>query len=198
MKNRVFSQSRRSYSRQRGAVLVVSLLILLVMTIISVTALRSTSMDEKMASNTRQRQIAFNAAETAMRAAETWLATNVSSRAYVKSNFTGATGTGRYSALTSLDSVSAPASWDATVDSNWTLGNSVEVSDIPMLNSKHTAGVIPGRPRYRVEYIGRIGDPPLNYTDPDLREFAFRITAIGWGQETGARYLLSSTFRMQL
>jgi len=198
VKNRMLPRSYGVFAHQRGAVLIVSLLILLVMTIISVTALRTTSMDEKMASNTRQRQIAFNAAETAMRAAETWLANNVSSRAYVKANFTGATGTGLYSALTSLDSVSAPATWDVTVDSNWTTGNSEEIDAIPMINSAHTAGNIPGRPRYRIEYIGRIGDPPLNYTDPDLREFAFRITAIGWGQETGARYLLSSTFRMQL
>ena len=60
----------RHAANQRGAVLVVSLMILLVMTIISITALRTTSMDEKMASNARQQQIAFNAAEVALREAE--------------------------------------------------------------------------------------------------------------------------------
>lgn len=183
---------------QQGAALVVSLVILLVMTIISVTALRSTSMDEKMTSNTRQRQIAFNAAEAALRDAEAWLVANINDRTDIRANFTGASGTGRYSALSTLDSTSAPATWIVTDDTNWSVANSVEVRTVPMLNGQFTAGTTPGAPRYRIEYKGRIGDPPLNYSDPDLREYAFEITAIGWGVETNARYLLSSTFRMQL
>lgn len=71
-----------------------------------------------------------------------------------------------------------------------------------MLNSQFSAGTTPGAPRYRIEYIGQFSDKgtPLTYNEgvAQITEFAFEITAIGWGVETNARYLLSSTFRMQL
>lgn len=196
--------SNSKMRHERGAALVVSLVILLIMTIISVTALRSTSMDEKMTSNTRQRQIAFNAAETALRAAETWLVDNINNRSDIAANFTGASGTGRYSALidNAVFSKFAPATWDVQDDTNWNNANSVEVRTIPMLNNRFPVGSTPGAPRYRIEYVGQFGEggTPLTYNEgiPQITEFAFEITAIGWGLETNARYLLTSSFRMQL
>ncbi len=58
---------------QRGAALVVSLLILLVLTLIGVSGMQSTVLEERMASNTRERNIAFQAAESALRDAETYI-----------------------------------------------------------------------------------------------------------------------------
>lgn len=55
---------------QRGAVLIVSMLLLMIMTLIGVTAMRSTSLEEKMVGNTRDLQLAFNAAEGALRKSE--------------------------------------------------------------------------------------------------------------------------------
>jgi type IV pilus assembly protein PilX len=57
-------------SRQRGAVLVVSLLILLIMTMIGVSSLQSSAIEEKMASNSRDRSVGFQSAEVALREAE--------------------------------------------------------------------------------------------------------------------------------
>lgn len=51
---------------QRGAVLVVGLLILLVMMVIGVTAVGTSSMEERMAANTQNSAISFQAAETAI------------------------------------------------------------------------------------------------------------------------------------
>lgn len=56
--------------RQQGAVLVVSLLILLIMTIIGVTTMQTTSLEEKMAGNLLEQRLAFQTAETALRVAE--------------------------------------------------------------------------------------------------------------------------------
>jgi len=157
-----------------------------------------------MTSNTRQRQIAFNAAETALREAEAWLVNNINSRSDIAGNFTGASGTGRYSALidNAVFSTLAPATWDVQVDSNWDNANSVEVRTIPMLNNRFPVGSTPGAPRYRIEYVGQFGEDgtPLTYNEgiSQINEFAFEITAIGWGLETNARYLLTSSFRMQL
>ena len=56
------------FKSQSGAALVVSLLILLVMTVIGISSMRTTNLQEKMASNTREREQAFEAAESALEA----------------------------------------------------------------------------------------------------------------------------------
>lgn len=57
-------------SAQRGVVLAVSLILLVVMTLVAVTAMSVNSQQESMASNTRQRNLAFQSAETCIREAE--------------------------------------------------------------------------------------------------------------------------------
>ena len=63
----------RVRSRQRGAVLIVSLIFLLVVTLIAVGSMRDTILEEKMAGNTRDRNLAFQSAESGMREAEQFL-----------------------------------------------------------------------------------------------------------------------------
>ncbi|HEY5604647.1 MAG TPA: pilus assembly PilX N-terminal domain-containing protein [Gammaproteobacteria bacterium] len=62
--------------QQHGSVLVISLLILLVLTIIGVTALNSTVMEEKMASNFQTGHIAYQAAESSVNRTFATIATN--------------------------------------------------------------------------------------------------------------------------
>lgn len=57
-----------SYSRQRGVVLVVSLLILLVLTLLGISSLDSSVMEEKMASNSQTMTDTFQTAESAIKA----------------------------------------------------------------------------------------------------------------------------------
>ncbi len=66
---------RNSYSKQQGAVLIISLLMLMVMTLLGVTAMQSTILEEKMAGNFRDKHLAFQAAEVALRDGENWLMT---------------------------------------------------------------------------------------------------------------------------
>lgn len=65
--------SNKIYPGQRGAALVVGLIFLLVMTLIGVAAMRSTGLQERMAGNLRDRSLAFQAGEAALRAGEQWL-----------------------------------------------------------------------------------------------------------------------------
>jgi type IV pilus assembly protein PilX len=60
-------------AQQKGAVLIVSIIILLVITLISVTAMQTTCLEEKMAGNMRNKNLAFQAAEAALRAGEDYL-----------------------------------------------------------------------------------------------------------------------------
>ena len=55
---------------QSGMVLVISLIMLLLLTLIGVTAMQTTTLEEKMAGNLRDKSLAFQAAESALRAAE--------------------------------------------------------------------------------------------------------------------------------
>jgi len=60
--------------RQRGVALIITLLLLLVITILGVTAIQSSMLEEKMTSNLRDRSLAFHAAESALRAGESSIA----------------------------------------------------------------------------------------------------------------------------
>ena len=65
----MISSSRKD---QRGVVLIVSLIFLLVLTLIGVTASQSTILQERMAGNVKDRNMALQASEAALRAGETW------------------------------------------------------------------------------------------------------------------------------
>jgi type IV pilus assembly protein PilX len=66
-KNKVL---RSIASNQSGAVLIVSLIMLLLLTLIGASSMQTTSLEEKMAGNLRDRNLAFQAAESALRDAE--------------------------------------------------------------------------------------------------------------------------------
>lgn len=71
---KVHSHSQLSFQlHQSGAVLIVSLIMLLLLTLIGVTSIQTTSLEEKMAGNMRDKDLAFQAAESALAAAETTL-----------------------------------------------------------------------------------------------------------------------------
>ncbi|HED19242.1 MAG TPA: hypothetical protein ENI74_07040 [Gammaproteobacteria bacterium] len=72
----------RTAHDQQGVVLVISLLMLLVLTLIGISGMQGTILQERMASNTRDRNIAFQAAESAMRDAEVFLNTIVTTGAF--------------------------------------------------------------------------------------------------------------------
>ncbi len=61
-------------SGERGIVLVTSLLLLIVVTILALAMFRSFGLDEKIAGNVRDKQLALHAAESAQQYAEFWLA----------------------------------------------------------------------------------------------------------------------------
>jgi type IV pilus assembly protein PilX len=178
--------------QHNGSVLVISLLVLLVLTILGVTALDTTVMEERMSANTRQRNVAYQAAETALKEAEQWL-TNAAGNVIAQADLSKFD---RTSELYDSTIAARTLNWDINDASNWGTGNSQAVTTLSSFPSD--ASIIPGAPRYIIEYVGRIGDPPLNYTDPDLREYAFRVVAIGWGADTSTKVVLSSTFSKRL
>lgn len=59
-----------SPGKQRGVALVIALVLLIVVTLLGLASIRGTGLQEKMAANTYDREVAFQAAEAALRVAE--------------------------------------------------------------------------------------------------------------------------------
>lgn len=63
----------KDQTTQNGAALITSLMFLLVLTIIGIASMGTTTLQERMANNTREQNLAFQAAEAALRDGEAWL-----------------------------------------------------------------------------------------------------------------------------
>lgn len=178
-----------SCRQQRGAVLMVSLMLLLIMTLLGLAAMNTTTMEEKMASNNQVRQQSFQGAETALRDAEAWLAANVNTVADL-AQFNGTNG------LFALERPTpgaplAPPTFDIFDDTVWPLNGTQSLNLLPNQT----------RPRYIIEYLGKFGTggAPLDpNAAPTPARYAFRITAIGWGTDDTARFLAWSHFARRL
>jgi type IV pilus assembly protein PilX len=175
---------------QQGAILIVSMLLLLVMTLLGITAVSTSTLEEKMASNNRQRQLAFQSASSALRDAETWLRTTVSSVAQFEVRFNGTPDELYWVRQPTPGDQVRAVPMDIYDGYAWTVGNSQQPAT-SVTNAANT-------PRYVIEYMGRIGEPPLDYTEPDNRNYAFRVTAIGWGTDNTTTFVTQSAFRIPL
>ncbi len=175
---------------QRGAVLLVSLMILLIMTVLGIAGMSSTTMEEKMAANNQQQQQAYQAAETALRDAEAWLTSNVT-RINDLAQFNGANGLYSLHA-TSVGTAVAPPSFDIYNNTAWAANGVVSES---LLDGQDA-------PRYIIEYMGENDGSAGAPLDPQLgtppSRYAFRITAIGWSVDGTARYLAWSHYARRL
>ncbi|HHM04226.1 MAG TPA: hypothetical protein ENJ19_00600 [Gammaproteobacteria bacterium] len=165
---------------QRGSVLIVSLLILIVMSLIGLTAARTSTMEERMAGNSRDRGLAFEASETALRDAEAYLNTIVAI-----TDFDGSGG------LYGEDDTEP----DYTAAGTWSSTGSVEYSGtIDGVNSK---------PRYIIKHVGTVTGDSDNLTVSGYGAYrsgdvdTFRVTARGTGATDTATVLLQSHFGRQ-
>ncbi|MEE9338933.1 MAG: PilX N-terminal domain-containing pilus assembly protein [Methylococcaceae bacterium] len=152
-------------AKQSGVVLVVSLIVLLLLTLIGVSGMQTTALEEKMASNSRDQNIAFQAAEAALRAGEIFIEDAVSSD---RTNFTTSpsNANGLHLKTENLD-------YKATT--TWGNDESVEYAD--------TIPLVAAKPRYYIEYINDIA--PNSY---------FRVTARGTGRQSTSHVYLRSYY----
>jgi type IV pilus assembly protein PilX len=173
------SQQPAFMHKQQGAVLVTGLLILLILTIIGITGMSNTTMQERMASNDRDRQVAFQAAEAALRHAEKYL---------------GSPGTSLSSSSFDDDCESPlaghcnpkPASTEQwLISANWTDSD----KHIPY----STTGETLSSPKYIIEYMGKQVIPPATLPCPTCNDI-FRITALASGATNTARVMLQSYY----
>lgn len=171
--------------KQRGAILIFCLVFLAVLTMLGVSGMESTILEERMAGNMRDHSMAFQAAESALKRAEAWLDIQVTLPTKASD------GSARVWDEDSMDpsGVDSVYWWsDSNIDEGWWNTNSVPLEGFQ--------GIVT-QPQYIIEEyhtatsgqsIG-IGNGETNMT----RVF-HRVTARGVGATASAEVLLQSTF----
>jgi type IV pilus assembly protein PilX len=169
---------------QRGVVLIVALIMLLTMTIVSVGAMSTSTLEQKMTANLRDRQVAFQAAEAALREGERFAESHALQESDFNATCTG--GSGGQCLCTKTTPSPCPEYWTDSTLNVW------ETSGRYKSYTNTQLGDAPAK--YIVEYRGNIciGGVPCTATTSDPQ--MFRITAVGYGQTTGAKVMLQSTY----
>lgn len=172
--------------RQEGAALVVSLLFLLIMTVVGVTALQVASLEERMSGNMRNRNLAFQAAESALRAGELALFELLPPDANTPVASTATFGC-------TNDPVSpCPLSDTSATSEVWSSANAVTYSG--------TLVNLAANPQYLIEVltpsgVTHAGYEPGKALNNDNADCVYRITARGVGGTSTAVVILQSTYK---
>ncbi|MEP6941600.1 MAG: PilX N-terminal domain-containing pilus assembly protein [Betaproteobacteria bacterium] len=182
-------------TRQLGMSLFPALMFLLVLSVIGVSTLNSTLMQEKMVSNTKDLNIAFQAAEAGLRDAEADVGKNIDTgTVFTPTCVNGlCTPPSTWSTPSSAD-ISKVIDWSDTSKSR-AYGGFTSVPSLP---------TVAAQPRYVIE---RLSQPPGLPASPGgsiglgcgsgcvhSGGFAYRLTSLGTGVRPETRVVLQSTF----
>ena len=155
-------------SKNKGMVLVISLVFLILLCILGLASMQSVNMQEKMAGNHRDHQIAFHSSESALRDGEDLLKSN----ALI---FDGANGLYDTSYTGDIDWRSSSIAWRLSTQS---------------LNTNFV-------PKFIIEKLpADFQDPEtLVAGEPTTDIELYRVTAIGFGQNGLGKVVLQSIYR---
>jgi len=174
------SQLRQYGIHQRGAILVTSMLLLLVLTIIGVTVMQMSRMQERMSGNSRDVNLAFQAAEGALRAAEQFIGDQEI----------------RPITCSGADAGTCPVIAEGTVDGttanqdeDWweEKGQTYDQAEMDGLNTAPTAVI------EELGFVRTDGGVVMGQDPPDGRDF-YQVTSRSTGGSGLAEIVLQSTF----
>ena len=205
MRTRSFSPMRR---RQSGAVLIVSLLFLVVLTILGITAMTGTTLEHRMAGNTRDHAVAMQAAEAALRDARR----DVNPRPNEQGRNTPATsygngvpGTcsagGNKGLCLALPQIEGPAGYilppmlNLNTQPYVLYGDYTGAEKIRGVVAGTNNALLPNQPRYWVEALCGI-EPPGETVSAGVTCGFRRITARGYGINPNTQVTLQEIYRI--
>jgi type IV pilus assembly protein PilX len=164
---------------QSGAILILTLIILLIITVLGTSSVQSVSLLEKMARNTTDTSIAFRGAEAAIIEAESVVESDTALTSYQTN-----TG-GKYE----LQAVGITPRW--TEAATWDGVKAVEVD--------YSDGI--AKPQYIIEFDrsvlaeeDRLNMDNVGGETGSARTQMFRLTALGRGKTESAKVILQSTY----
>jgi len=179
---------------QRGSVLILSLVLLVILTLLGLSGMETATMEERMAGNMRNKQLSFNASESAPRAGEAFLATTVGNTrpdAVASSPSTSQV----WEANAPDPNTSATRFWWNEGTGAWWDGSTVSVTfDADTgSDSEHLVGQ---EPQYLIEelYSHEAGGSLVGGYTTAPRRYFYRITSRGVGKNNTAETFLQTTF----
>lgn len=172
-------------AKQSGAALVVALLILVVLTVLGVTAMQTSNMEQQMAIAYHDHQLAFQAAEAALVDAQNY----IQSQPLTANSFTASCTNGL--CLPANPVSGAYPVWSDPALNVWATAGLHQTGT-------YTASNVSQAPEYVIEWLGYIFPPGFNPPkgtvpgpgDPEM----FRVTALGTGGTKNARVMLQITY----
>lgn len=183
------SKTTAANHAQHGFVLIVALILLLVLTILGLAAAQSTSLEERMAGNARNRDLAFQAAEAALNAGIGCIRTGSA----LCSNFTTATtgGNGDY--------IFNPQAVGVAI---WAQPNFWTTSGNTIFYNNYANGSLPNlaqQPQFIVEQMPPVASPGSSLGQTQYGAGAptvsrWRITSYGVGGDTSAIVMLQAIY----
>jgi type IV pilus assembly protein PilX len=169
--------SESPHNRQQGAAMVVALIMLLVLTLLATASARMTILEEMMTGNTQDRNVAFQAAEAALRAGEDVVADPT------VDEFDFVDADGLYEAADpDEDPVWETVDWESADVLPWD-----ELEDAPGALPNASAGLI-------VEQLP-LTEPPPDASSAVDDELYYRVTSRGVGVSGNAVVTLQTTFK---
>lgn len=188
----------RHQPRSRGAVLILGLVILLVMTMVGVAAIQTTALEERMAGNMRQRDLALHAAEAAAQLAATLIQRQVE---VIPPTDTGTYGVWRACELTDSGSSAVCTAYSTRLD-HWASGRAstagdktyADIATLTGYADDLTINKIPGvakQPRVAIE-SQFVPDLPVDAASKGGGVHYYKITALGFGADENARAIVET------
>jgi type IV pilus assembly protein PilX len=171
-----------SFKKERGAILVTAMLLLLILTIIGVSASQMTRMQERMAGNLRDQNLSFQGSEAGLRDGETLIRT----RAALPDTCVEAPCL--FWTRGTFENVPAE-------DQEWWDDNGIEVeSDGDRTTVTHEMAELNADPRFVVESIGFVPDDLVPGFGPQEGRDFYQVTGRSTGGSGAALTVLRSTY----
>ncbi len=177
--------------RQRGATLVIALLILVMIMMYGIPAAMDSMQNERMAGNTRQRDLAFQAAEHTLKKVEAWIMLQTaSSLGALAPAAVNVCGVGDDADPVSGDGIFPNGECHANDISYWR-NYDWNTNGLNPSGSIDTA-LVAAQPRYIVERM-----PDVTVTtpgSPTVTKSYYRVTARGVGKDSNAAVILQTMY----
>jgi type IV pilus assembly protein PilX len=179
-------------SAERGMVLISSLLLLLVVTILAVAIFRNYGMEEKIAGNTREKQRALHAAESAQQYAEWWLSSGLGATTPITCD--------------SVIPVTTPQSGQVCANTLPTIVAAGNVANLPWQVNGSSVGVTYAPPNMTFSTTGGVNtyyQTPIFYisylgltasSTTSNYQLLYQVDAAGWGGSSNAVAVVESTY----
>ncbi|GMR18464.1 MAG: hypothetical protein BMS9Abin33_0877 [Gammaproteobacteria bacterium] len=173
----------KTSTQESGFVLFTALVFLLLLTILGISVMGTTTLESKMAFNVKDRNLAFQSSESALKAGENWLLQQTTVSPFASATTGDSDGLHKVSGAPAWRDLSW---WDST-------------TDLVAYNNL-TGGYIKSGSAYIIEYVKTVpskgGSMTLgNEYSPSAGDTFFRITARGKGGTNFANVIVQSNYK---